>query len=195
MTLNPHQFDFTSVPPEFGTTPIPEGHVRFNHYTRPENVAGIKKHGLKNSKATKDYEPWTFMTAGDGSKLIKEGHTVVEGHVNADTQRNGGQLNIGEYWGRPNESLSEHTERLEKSRSVLTSSQDIPSSQILAVHEPWHQKFRYLGNSNMEADIMRGDYDHAHEYPEYDKPLQMQKAVLAAKVMLGGHLSGRQFKS
>jgi hypothetical protein len=89
--------DPRTIPPEIGTQPVPEGNVRFHHYTRPESIAGIKEHGLLQSKNRDKVgdESMVFMTAGVPRQADMRSNVFVEGYANARPYSQGGQLGIG----------------------------------------------------------------------------------------------------
>lgn len=186
MTLGP-QFDayqaLRSVPAPFGTTPIPEDHVRVNHYTSDESVPGIRQHGLSMSKAHESYAsggtefPSIFATAGQPRESLLRSRPVVEAHIPVN------MLDIGR-WDSP--------QQLESHQSVVTTNQDVPASQIISVHEPWHQTLRYIQeNPSMEKDIMGGMFENSGD-EDADKAIQASKLALASKVMLGGALGSHK---
>lgn len=191
--------DFTAIPPEFGTTPIPEGHVRFNHYTSEsksrdddgnqpdDNTSSIKRHGLLNSYAQRSYArggseaPFTFMTAGNPNPNSLSQRNWVEGYIHPSQ--------LGGF-------ASDRTPAdLEANKAVLTTLHDIPPEQILHVHEPWHNKFRTMRESYAH-EMLNGEMDFVHDDPdtkaEYGKALDANKVVLAQQVMLGGTLGPRR---
>lgn len=179
------QFDMRDIPAPFGTTPIPEGHVRFNHYTRSlDNVPSIRQHGILASKAAESFarggteSPQTFATAGAPTDDFMRSHVVVEGHVDPH------DLDVG---NRTDPAT------LEARRSTITTWKDISPANIVGIHEPWHQTFRYIQDDpSMEAGVMHGDYDSGHGGdPQTQKALSATKVALAGKVMLGGKLEGK----
>lgn len=176
------QFDFPSVPEPFGTKPVPEGHVRVSHYTDPESVEGIKKQGLHMEKAHESFArggteyPSIFATAGAPSEALLRTKPVVEAHIPVS------QLDVGR--GRTPEDL-------ESRNSTVTTNEDVPAENIIAIHEPWHQTFNYIKNDpSMEKDIMGGMYDAGND-PDTEKAIGLAKIGLINKVMLGGKLQGR----
>lgn len=182
------------VPPDYGSTPIPPGMVRFNHYTRSEEAArSIQRNGLLRSKSEESFarggteSPQVFATAGTPTDDFKRSNVYVEGYANP---ARGGQLDVGENW--QGFDPAEHAQRLASHRSVITAKGDIPSSQILHVHEPWHETYRYVQRDpGMEHGVMHGDYDVTGD-TQADKAIATTKTALAAKVMLGGSLGGKR---
>lgn len=190
--LHPTQFgDISEIPPEFGTQPIPEGHVRFNHYTYDEAVPHIQREGLQLKAAKESYAkggtefPATFATAGAPKEELLRSRPVVEFHAHPDT------TSLGWPSRTPRTYPAEDIQHWEGRRSVATMG-DVPRSAIIAIHQPWHQAFRYLAEDpSREAGIMAGNYDDVDE--DTDKAVGAMKLALAAKVMLGGKLQGKSW--
>ena len=196
------QFD-PGIPPEYGSQPIPEGMVRFHHYTQsPENLPSIMSQGLLERHAQESYarggteSPETFATSGAPSTDFKRSHNFVEGWANP---ARGGQLNIGENWRDTDP--AEYAADLESRRNTITFRGDVPANQIIGAHEPWHDTFRYLqGEPQMERGIVAGDYDTRDWASQGPDTRNLQRAVdttklaLSAKVMVGGKLQGKSYE-
>ncbi len=189
MTLNHVQFegDPSTVPPEFGSQPIPEGMVRFNHYTSSDAISDIRRHGLLRSKAQESYErggtesPQVFMTAGAPSIDLLRARPVVEGWV--DPSRKAGQLDIGENWR--DEDPEEFAADIERRRSTITARGDIPASQIVAIHKPWHEHYRYIMDSpDTRWSALSGEFDDLDD--DYEPAVRAAKVATTAKILLGG---------
>lgn len=172
--------DLQSIPEPFGTRPVPEGHVLVNHYTSEEAIPSILREGLKISKAQESYQrgtteyPHTFATAGHPTKTVESARALVEAHFPMSS------LDIGRH-SDPRE--------LEQRQGTVTTGEDIAPEKIVAVHQPWHQRFRYLqGHPDMEKNIMAGHYDDIDR--DTDRAIRATKLALTAKVMLGGQLNG-----
>ena len=207
--------DPRSIPPEFGTQPVPEGMVRFHHYTgSPESARSIRQQGLLRSHGEASFarggteSPEVFMTAGHPSSDFKHSHVFVEGYANANTFQQGGQLSIGR-WGGEHGDLGKHIEHMESRRSTITALGDIPASQILGAHEPWHEHARYMATEgigspeakpgqdpyatgSMRSAVARGEHDALGKDPAYARTygpaIKATKVTNAATVMLGGKL-------
>lgn len=188
--------DPRAIPPKFGTTPIPEGTVRFNHYTWGRNVEGIRESGLQRSYSEEKFahggteSPQVFANAGEPGEMPNRGDKhFVEAYAKAD------QLDIGAPYGASRlstDQLGAHMKDLESRRSTITMHGDIPKEQIVAIHEPWHQTHEYLNkNPDMEANIVAGNYNGVE--PELDTAMVGHKIGAAAKVMLGGKLQGKAY--
>jgi hypothetical protein len=205
--------DPRSIPPEFGSQPVPAGHVRFHHYTSsPESARSIKQSGLLRSYGEESFarggteSPEVFATAGHPSEDFKRQNVFVEGYANANTFRQGGQLGIGSYGGERG-GIEEHVKRMEKGRSTITALGDIPSHQILAAHEPWHEHARYMAREgvgsrvdpknpyatgSIRSQVARGEHEsllHDQQFSKtYGPAIKSVKITNAATVMLGGKL-------
>lgn len=185
-----NQFDavrgMREMPPEFGSQEIPEGHVRFNHYTSDEAVPHIAREGLRLraaeesfSKGTTEY-PATFATAGVPSEHLLRSRPVVEFHMNPQ------ETSLAWPGSRVSKEDVEHWH----SRGSVATMGDVPKSNILGIHQPWHQSFRYLKNNpSMEASVMAGNYDDVDE--DTDKAVAATKIALTSKLLLGGKIQGK----
>jgi hypothetical protein len=134
----------TQVPPEPGTTPIPEGNVRLYHYTGADPEQ-IRQQGLQMSQAKGETygEPNQIWASARPPSL--DNHNVVEFSVPRDDPR----WNIGKYepwvhyegYDQPNFDYGQY---LHDRGAHVTFNGDIRPDEIHAVHEPWHQSYRYL---------------------------------------------------
>jgi hypothetical protein len=166
MNLSGEQFK--EIPPKYGETPVPEGTVRFNHYTNPDAVSGIKEHGILRSKSEAMFarggteSPQVFATAGEVDSDLIHNRPVVEGYAHPS------QLDIGR---------NAPPEHLEGRRSVITFHGNVPPEQILHVHEPWHQKARYMTeNADVHAATLAGENDFLLDDPHYGPAIQHIKS-------------------
>lgn len=174
--------DMRFIPPEFGTQPIPGDSVRVNHYTSDDSVESIRSQGLTMQHAHESYArggteyPSIFANAGVPSESLLRSRPVVEAHIPV------ANLDIG--------SRTDPRE-LESRRSTVTTNMDVPPSNIIAIHQPWHQTFRTLQNSpDMESDIVGGMYDNTGD-EDADRAIDSTKVALMSKVLLGGRLGRR----
>jgi len=186
MPTGPRRFDpvedMRSIPPAFGTQPIPDDNVRVNHYTSDDSIPSIRSQGLTMQHAHESYArggtefPSIFANAGDPSEGLLRSRPVVEAHIPV------ANLDIG---------ARTDPRQLESRRSTVTTNMDVPPSNIVAVHQPWHQTFRYLQNNReMESDIVGGMYDDTGDEGT-DRAINSMKVALASKVLLGGRLGRR----
>jgi len=167
MPLSHEQFH-EHVPPEYGATPIPEGTVRFNHYTHPDSTEGIRAEGIQRSHSEKKFKtmgtesPQVFATAGQVDRDLIHNATVVEGYAHPH------QLDIGS---------NSTPERMHSHRSVITFRGNVPPEQILAIHQPWHQKVRYFDeNPDAMANLQAGQHDDLIDDPDYGPAIRHIKA-------------------
>lgn len=205
--LHPDQFgDPSTIPPEYGTQAIPEGMVRFHHYTRsPEQLRSIRETGLREEYARESFArggtefPQTFATTGTPDADFKHGHYYVEGYANPSQDPDKGQLDIGR--GRTAEDLTSR-------RSTITFHGDVPAHQIIGAHQPWHEHARYIererggpeakpgedpyATGSMRSGVARGEYDYLEKDPNlsqsYGPAIRSVKITNAATTMLGGKL-------
>lgn len=180
MVLGPQFDEFAKIPKPFGTEPVPEGSVRVNHFTSDDAIDSIRSGGLSMKKAHESYArggteyPSIFATAGPPSDDLLRARPVVEAHIPMK------DLDIGGWNNTP--------EELEARRSTVTTNMDVPKENIIAIHEPWHQTYRYLQSEPLtEHRIMSGFYDNFND-ENLQKAVNMAKIPIAAKVMLGGRL-------
>jgi len=166
MSLSHEQF--REVPPKYGETAVPEGAVRFNHYTHPDAIAGIKEHGILRSKSEERFarggteSPQVFATAGKADEDLLHNRPVVEGWAHPH------QLDIGS---------NAPAQHLEGRRSVITFRGNVPPDQILHVHEPWHQKARYMTeNADVHEATLAGENDFLLDDPHYGPAIQHIKS-------------------
>lgn len=165
----PHSSQFEgAIPPEYGTTPVPEGAVRFNHYTHPDAVAGIREHGILRKKSEERFavmgteSPQIFANAGRADKDLLYGRPVVEGWAHPDEH-----LDIGR--GRTAESL-------EARHSTITFHRDVPREQILHIHEPWHMHARtIMSDERYMRDARSGALDSHLDDPEWGPAITYAK--------------------
>jgi hypothetical protein len=153
------------LPPEPGTSPVPKGHVRLFHYTATKNLPEIRRHGLIMARARGETygEPnQIWAAAGVPPAEHFATHNYVEFHAHPN------ELAIGHYGGRanretpPDEALRAHVSFLEERRAHVTLGHDVPRSDILAIHEPWHHHVRYLRQNaeyyRQHPDFLEGDF-------------------------------------
>jgi len=154
------------VPDGIGVIPIPSNHIRLYHYTRG-NPEDVRHEGLMMSHAKGETygEPnmiWASSQPPDPS--IKN---IVEFHVSVDEPMS---------LERPNKGQS--TEEWMKGNHHVGFYRDIRPEEILAVHEPWHEKYRYIMNdADLLKKVLSGEFDDLTE----DKAPSEFKAIRAIK--------------
>jgi hypothetical protein len=124
------------LPPEPGTTPIPEDHVRLYHQTSEENLGAIKHQGIKISKAkdTERSDPRGIWADEKGFRGSPNKVPTVEFHV--------------------------HKSRWENTRPFVAGD-DVKPSEIIGVHRPWHAHARYLEKDPKRIeDTLTGKHDN-----------------------------------
>lgn len=148
------QFD---LPPEPGSVPIPEGHIRLWHYTRDHNLDSIRQSGLVQGHAQGHTygEPdmiWAAAGTPDDDQL--RNHNYVEFHANPGW---GQDLDIGA--GMRGEDTPEHISFLESRRAHVTMRGDVPPERIIGVHQPWHWYVHHIESEpRMLHDYTEGDF-------------------------------------
>lgn len=155
------------IPNEIGTTPIPSNHIRLYHYTRG-NPEEIKRNGLQLSHARGSTygEPnmvWASSVPPDASiKNIVEFSVPVN-----DTSMDLEKPKMGE---SPDEWMS--------GNHHVGFYRDIRPEEIIAIHEPWHEKYRWIiRNPDVIERIKNGELDDLTEAqaPDEFKAIQFVK--------------------
>lgn len=100
--------------PEPGELPIPEGTSRRFHYTKTDDLDSLRNEGLKLDKS----ESWKY---GDPRAIWSS-----PGFPNWIKP-------VVEYWEHPKNLVSDTYQF-----------NDVSPDQILAIHEPWHESYRYV---------------------------------------------------
>jgi len=144
-TAVPHGFEHY-LPPEPGTTPIPEGHVRLYHQTSAENIPSIIKTGLNIGHAR----------GIEGPKSIYADRTGFYGSPGS----------------RPTIEFSVPAHKFD-SPFVL---QDVAPESFIAVHLPWHDRARYIGRDpDLLKSAKAGELDHLLDHPDYGPAIRHHK--------------------
>ena len=140
---------FDAVPAERGTSKVKDGYVRVYHQTSPENIESIRKTGLLVEKSRPSSE--------------SRGVSV------SDTPFYGNNPNLVTI------ELQIPKEVKAKSQG-LALQQDIPASDILAIHEPWHDKVRYIEQNPVTLkEVLNGDFDYLLNDEEYGRAVRYIK--------------------
>jgi len=167
------------MPKEQGTVRIPSNHVRLYHYTRMKDYSdegkykaaeSLRKGGLQLGKAKgQSYgEPNQIWAS---TRVPQEGHVYAEFSVAMDDPRisfgSNSHMNASQY---------------QKSGQDMTFWQDIKPKDIIAVHEPWHARYRYLStNKSLLADVRAGEMEYLSDLAEYAPALVRTKHDLGIK--------------
>lgn len=157
------------VPLAPGTIPIPADHVRLYHYissgkggqdleSEEQMAENLRRGGIDISKARGSTygEPNVVW----GSTKPPGRHKVF---AEFDIHKNDPRWLIG----RPRR--SEDVDWLNKGNIDVTFSGSIKPKEIIAVHVPWHNTYRYMKEHNMFPDVLNGDYDYLLKDPEGDE--------------------------
>jgi hypothetical protein len=132
------------VPPEMGQSPIPEGRMRRFHVTRPSNIPSIEKHGLRLSDA-KGYEGplgiYSHDKASHAKRYSNGFGSIVEFHDDPDHYK----------------------------YSPTYSKIDVPSENIVAIHHPWHEQYRYIKENKIPLSKVEPHRDDPHYKDSYDQ--------------------------
>jgi hypothetical protein len=169
------------LPPDPGTAPVPQGHVRLYHYTPLDNVPSIREHGLLFDHARSDAgngdltEPSAGVWASTNQpKDILSNHSghaaVVEFHVHPDEISG----NAESPWRAMNADRSYDPDKLrewnEGHHHVIIKG-DVKPDRLVAIHEPWHGSARYMRDNGplssydwVKEDYARGGNDHLEPY-------------------------------
>ena len=114
------------IPQKMGTTPIPDGYVRLYHQTPLENAESIRTHGILHDKMKGIEGPRRTYVWRTPFYGKSQSHATVELHVP--------------------EELFDPPQFLKIS--------DVPPKYIVAIHEPWHDRARYLISNFPTVDSM-----------------------------------------
>lgn len=153
------------IPPLPGETPIPDGWVRLYHYTggrtgieADETIDSIKQFGLlmELSRGSEVGEPDAIWASPD---MPRPDSVFVEFAVPANDPR----VVVGGLSG-PN------------GPSDVAFSSDISSREIIAVHEPWHDKYRYLSSDpELVQRTLDGEFDGLMGADDYGPAITLIK--------------------
>lgn len=150
------------VPAAPGTTPIPDDHVRLYHYTQRregqthEHAATSLQQGgidINRSRTTTYGEPhvvWASTSKPDRGKVF------AEFSVHKDDPR----------WGIGRPKAPGDVDWLHRSGADVTLTDSIKPHEILAVHVPWHDTYRYLHEHEMIPRVLEGEFDHLLDKPD-----------------------------
>tara|TARA_Y100000034_G_C6775813_1_gene346405 strand:- start:15 stop:527 length:513 start_codon:yes stop_codon:yes gene_type:complete len=162
------QYD-DDVPSEPGSTPIPADHVRLYHYTNDntgEAADRLRNNGIDIGKAK-------GSTYGEPNAVWASSAMPGQHKVFAEfsVDRNDPRWAIGKV--DEAESVEEYAER----RWDVTFLDSIRPEEIIAVHEPWHYRYRYmLNNPGLIEEVKRGEFDHLLDSPDYGPAIMKAKS-------------------
>lgn len=172
------------LPPDPGTQPIPEGHIRLWHYTPLHNVPSIREHGLQRQFARGDSgtgdlsEPsagvWASTKRPDDILNNHEGgFGVVEYHAHP------GELS-------PNAETPWHSDPQEWAKGYhhVIMQGDVHPRSIVAIHEPWHGAARYMRDDDSSLKSYQWVKD---EYAKGPHNAHLEPYVRALNTLERGH--------
>ena len=170
---------------EPGTTPIPEGHIRAYHYTRGAR-GEIKPMGMTDD----EYRTKLAENLRQGGIDIKKAIGESYGEPNviwASTEKPSGGHVYAEFsvarddprWGHgfaPDKGTD--LRDWEKRNNDFYFHGSIKPSEIIAVHEPWHDRYRYImrpDNIKLREQILAGEHDNLLTTNEYGPAIRKFK--------------------
>lgn len=145
-SLSEEKAEVKGLPPEPGTAPIPEGHVRLYHQTQPEHIESIRKDGIQRSRAKGIEGPKAIYADEKGFYGNPADHTTVEFHV-----------------------------PMAQFRKPFVHAESVAPASIVAIHEPWHGHARYLHENSLQ-ETLQGGFDHLLNEPDYGPAIKHLKA-------------------
>lgn len=139
----------SGVPPQMGTTQIPQGHIRLYHYTRG-NPDDVRSYGLKLSHAKGHTYGEPDLVWASSNPPDPRSKNIVEFHVPANDP------SMALEKPRDGQSLDEWQSGMNHVGFV----RDIQPNEIIAVHEPWHVKYRYImSHPDVLKRVLSGELD------------------------------------
>jgi hypothetical protein len=150
---------------EPGTLPVPPGHIRLYHYLPRDQVENVRQQGIDIGQARG--ETYGEPNAVWGStRKPSDNHTFVEFSVSTDDPS----------WFINKPDTPEHAQEFQNSGSDATFGRTIMPNEFIAIHEPWHNRYRYLMNDpQLLQEVQHGKFDHLLDNEEYGP------AILKAK--------------
>lgn len=154
----------SGVPTPMGTAPIPEGHIRLFHYTRGD-LSNIRENGLKLSSARgHTYDEPDFVWAS--SQPPEDHHNIVEFHVPAT-----------DHMALERPDAGTDLKKWQEGNHHVGFQRDIKPSEIIAIHEPWHDKYRYIKEHPTVEDAVRaGKHDFLLKMSDYGPAIRQVKS-------------------
>ena len=155
----------TSVPQAPGTISIPQGHVRLYHYTRVNDAADETKHlaaellrhnglDIKKAKGSTYGEP-NVVWASSG--LPSKQKVFAEFSIAMDDPR----------WSIGKPPVGDSPRAYEERRWDCYFYDSILPTEIIAVHEPWHSRYRYIIENGLVDGVKAGEFDNLLDSAEY----------------------------
>lgn len=156
------------LPPEPGTAPIPDGHVRLYHQTDEKNLDLIRHQGIRYDKARAIEGPAGIYADEKGFYGKPRETPTVEFSVPKDR------------WDRPfvvPAHSIEHSADETKKRDT-----GVPQENIIAIHHPWHIHARYIDDDeDLRKEVINGEHDNLLHEPGYGQAIRFIKHKYANK--------------
>lgn len=144
------------VPPEPGKSPLPPGTVRGFHYSPMANLESIRSNGLRidRAKGSRSQEPdWIWFSGRPDYWQESAGTFLAEVAVPPELILNGGPS------------------------GNFAIGSDVPPSWILAIHEAWHGRYRYMTqDKGARKNVIDGEHDNLISTPDYGPAILKIKA-------------------
>jgi hypothetical protein len=159
-----------TIPPEFGESSIPNNNVRLMHYTRG-NIEEIKNNGLLISKA---------QGHNYGEPDMIWGSTSINDYKEMSSYKNIIEFSVPVTDILfPRSYKIEDADRLNNGNYHVGIFRDVRPEEILAIHEPWHNHYRYImERKDTIQEVLNGELDNITE----DKFPSEYKAIQAIKI-------------
>jgi hypothetical protein len=162
------------MPPDPGTAPIPEGHIRLWHYTRLRNVDSIRERGLDRSFARGDAangdltDPSAGMWAStkrpdDILNYHSHDSAVVEFHAHP-SEISGNAESPWQAWRKGDKWDNDAVQEWARGYHHVIMRDGVPPSDIVAIHEPHHGAARYMRDDDPSLE----SYKWVREHPADD---------------------------
>jgi len=162
------QFD-DDVPDEPGTVSIPSDHVRLYHYTydNTSEAANQLRTGIDIGKAKgSTYGEPNVVWAS--TALPGQNKVFAEFSVARDDPR----------WGLGKIDPGENTGDYMAKRGDVYFLDSIRPEEIIAIHEPWHYRYRYmLNNPELIEQAKNGEFDDLLNLPDYGPAVMKAKST------------------
>lgn len=158
------------LPPEMGTTPTPDGHVRLYHQTHPDLVPRIMAEGLRADLGGRHGDPEGLWASSGKPFYDAAGHLATfEIHVPVE------HLTDRASWTNMVRDGSVHPHLWQVEHHSVVVGETVQPGQIVAVHLPWHRHARYMINEGLQQQVRSGEFDDLLDDPDYGPALRYIK--------------------
>lgn len=151
--------------PEPGTIPIPPGHVRLYHYFPGNQIENIKQNGIDITHARGETygEPNSIWASG---QKPSDNHTFVEFSISKDDPS----------WLLNKPTTNEHAQAIQDYGSDVSFGRTIRPEEFVAIHEPWHNHYRYIMNDpQLLKEVQQGKFDYLLDNEGYAQAIRLIK--------------------